>query len=96
MFFFGFVASFRPEVRRLLERYPALCPVCANPTLTVAEVDKVLRIFFLPVWRSKVHDLMVICQNCGFTIEKTKMDELEARRKFFERQGRKFLTRWRT
>lgn len=86
MVFFGFVASFRPEVRRLLQRYPAICPMCANPTLKVAEVDKVLRIFFLPVWRSKVHYLMVVCQNCGFMIEKSWMDELEARRKFFADQ----------
>eukprot|EP00850_Spirogloea_muscicola_P011400 SM000070S21366 [mRNA] locus=s70:649157:650136:- [translate_table: standard] len=47
---FFFLASVAPEVRAVLARSAAACPRCGAPADAV-ELQQVLRVFALPVWR---------------------------------------------
>lgn len=72
---FFFVGSFTHEAGRVLQRGAVACPVCRAPA-DIAEVDRVLRVFFLPVWRKREKWPEVVCRSCGFQMPLPQYERL--------------------
>ncbi|KAL2317810.1 hypothetical protein Fmac_031686 [Flemingia macrophylla] len=62
MFFF-FVGGLQNEVRQVLKSGVSGCTYCGN-RLDLVNYDKVLKLFFVPVWRSPAKDPLLYCSNC--------------------------------
>ncbi|KAJ1376411.1 Zinc-ribbon 15 [Sesbania bispinosa] len=64
MFFF-FVGGIEQQVRQVLKSGVGRCINCSSRT-DLVEYDKVLKLFFVPVWRWPGKDPLLFCQNCKF------------------------------
>eukprot|EP00252_Welwitschia_mirabilis_P015950 TRINITY_DN35368_c0_g1_i1.p1 TRINITY_DN35368_c0_g1~~TRINITY_DN35368_c0_g1_i1.p1 ORF type:complete len:109 (+),score=1.91 TRINITY_DN35368_c0_g1_i1:215-541(+) len=62
MFFF-FVGGLNQEVRSVLQRGVGRCFFCGSET-SLVEYDKVLKLFFVPVWRWPSKSPALYCDNC--------------------------------
>ncbi|XP_054789200.1 uncharacterized protein LOC129294752 isoform X1 [Prosopis cineraria] len=64
MFFF-FVGGLEQQVRQVLKSGMGRCVNCSSPA-DLVEYDKVLKLFFVPVWRWPGKDPLLYCNNCKF------------------------------
>ncbi|XP_057973731.1 uncharacterized protein LOC131161784 [Malania oleifera] len=63
MFFF-FVGGVEQQVRRVLKSGAGRCVMCQSPA-DLVEYEKVLKLFFVPVWRWPAKDPLMYCKNCS-------------------------------
>ncbi|XP_076929724.1 uncharacterized protein LOC143594257 [Bidens hawaiensis] len=63
MFFF-FLGGVTQEVRNVLKQEAGRCINCRSPA-DLVDTNKVLKLFFVPVWRWPVKDQLMHCNNCG-------------------------------
>ncbi|KAK7385176.1 hypothetical protein VNO78_30888 [Psophocarpus tetragonolobus] len=63
MFFF-FVGGLQQEVRQVLKSGVGRCTYCRN-TVDLVHSDKVLKLFFVPVWRWPAKDPLLYCAACN-------------------------------
>ncbi|KAK1435990.1 hypothetical protein QVD17_01764 [Tagetes erecta] len=63
MFFF-FIGGITHEVCQVLKREAGWCINCQSPTDLVNTI-KVLRLFFVPVWRWAAKEHFMHCNSCG-------------------------------
>lgn len=63
MFFF-FVGGLEQQVRQVLKSDAARCIACGSMA-DLVEYEKVLRAFFVPVWRWPGKDQLLHCNNCN-------------------------------
>mmetsp|Transcript_6618 Transcript_6618/g.14145 ORF Transcript_6618/g.14145 Transcript_6618/m.14145 type:complete len:130 (-) Transcript_6618:722-1111(-) len=70
MFFFvPFVASYRKAVDRVVRSSVRRCVRCKmDAAMDEVTVSSVLRLFFVPVWRSSAHEHVLMCRSCGYTL----------------------------
>ncbi|WJX10234.1 hypothetical protein P8452_00981 [Trifolium repens] len=64
MFFF-FAGGLEQQVRQVLKSGVGRCINC-NSRADLVEYDKVLKLFFVPVWRWPGKDNLLYCQDCKF------------------------------
>ncbi|KAI9097957.1 hypothetical protein K1719_025728 [Acacia pycnantha] len=64
MFFF-FVGGLEQQVRQVLKSGVGRCINCSTPA-DLVEYDKVLKLFFVPVWRWPGKEPLLYCNNCKF------------------------------
>ncbi|KAJ4747735.1 zinc-ribbon domain protein [Rhynchospora pubera] len=64
MFFF-FVGGVQPAVGRVLKEAAGRCLRCGGDA-DLVETQKVLKLFFVPVWRWQSKDSMYYCRDCSF------------------------------
>ena len=64
MFFF-FVGSLEQQAGRVLESGAGRCIRCGS-TADLVEPEKVLKLFFVPVWRWPAKDPAYYCRDCSF------------------------------
>ncbi|GAB4844173.1 hypothetical protein Ancab_037539 [Ancistrocladus abbreviatus] len=62
MFFFV-VGGLEQQVRQVLKRGVARCIICGSPA-DLVDYDKVLKLFFVPVWRWPGTEPVLYCDNC--------------------------------
>ena len=62
MFFF-FAGGVEQQVRQVLKSGAGRCIVCRSPA-DLVEYDKVLKLFFVPVWRWPGKEPSMYCNNC--------------------------------
>lgn len=63
MFFF-FVGGLQQEIRQVLKSGVGKCTFCANNRVDLVNYDKVLKLFFVPVWRWPAKDPLLYCGGC--------------------------------
>lgn len=63
MFFF-FVGGVEQQVRQVLKYGAGRCIACRSPA-DLVEYDKVLKLFFVPVWRWPGKEPVMFCKNCN-------------------------------
>ncbi|KAL4592938.1 hypothetical protein LXL04_005946 [Taraxacum kok-saghyz] len=63
MFFF-FAGGVTQEVRQVLKQEAGRCINCRSPA-DLVDTNKVLKLFFVPVWRWPGKDQLMHCNNCG-------------------------------
>ncbi|XP_071696776.1 uncharacterized protein [Rutidosis leptorrhynchoides] len=63
MFFF-FVGGVTQEVRQVLKQEASRCINCRSPA-DLVDTNKVLKLFFVPVYRWPSKDQFMHCNNCG-------------------------------
>ncbi|KAI5677179.1 hypothetical protein M9H77_08129 [Catharanthus roseus] len=63
MFFF-FVGGVNQQVSQLLKRGAGSCIACGSPA-DLVEYEKVLKLFFVPVWRWPGKEPAMYCDNCS-------------------------------
>ncbi|XP_076956349.1 uncharacterized protein LOC143631470 [Bidens hawaiensis] len=63
MFFF-FVGGVTQEVRNVLKQEAGRCINCRSPA-DLVDTNKVLKLFFVQVWRWPGKDQLMHCSNCG-------------------------------
>ncbi|KAF6152804.1 hypothetical protein GIB67_004633 [Kingdonia uniflora] len=63
MFFF-FVGGISPQVRQVLKPDAARCIRCGS-LADLVEEEKVLKLFFVPVWRWLGKEPVIYCNNCS-------------------------------
>ncbi|XP_062078394.1 uncharacterized protein LOC133782934 [Humulus lupulus] len=63
MFFF-FVGGVEQQVSQVLKYGAGRCISCASPA-DLVRYDKVLKLFFVPVWRWPGKDPLMHCNNCN-------------------------------
>ncbi|EFJ13311.1 hypothetical protein SELMODRAFT_100903 [Selaginella moellendorffii] len=76
MFFF-FLGGVSAEVRKVLERNAARCLRCGGPA-DLVDYDKVLKAFFVPVWRWPAKGPGISCNDCGLLVPADFMEESKA------------------
>ncbi|KAF7816852.1 uncharacterized protein G2W53_030821 [Senna tora] len=64
MFFF-FVGGLEQQVRQVLKSGVGRCINCSSPA-DLVEYDKVLKLFFVPVWRWPGKEPLLYCNSCKF------------------------------
>ncbi|KAI4307268.1 hypothetical protein L6164_030472 [Bauhinia variegata] len=64
MFFF-FAGGLEQQVRQVLKSSVGRCINCASPA-DLVEYEKVLKLFFVPVWRWPGKEPAMYCNNCKF------------------------------
>ncbi|CAI0393134.1 unnamed protein product [Linum tenue] len=64
MFFF-FAGGVNQQVRRVLKQGAGRCISCASPAVDLVEYDKVLKLFFVPVWRWPGKQPLMHCNDCN-------------------------------
>ncbi|KAJ3707681.1 hypothetical protein LUZ61_011386 [Rhynchospora tenuis] len=64
MFFF-FVGGVEPAVGTILKEAAGRCLRCGGAA-DLVETQKVLKLFFVPVWRWQSKDPMYYCRDCSF------------------------------
>ncbi|XP_027333553.1 uncharacterized protein LOC113848296 [Abrus precatorius] len=64
MFFF-FVGGLEQQVRQVLKSGAGRCIICGSRA-DLVDYDKVLKLFFVPVWRWPGKDPLLYCPNCKF------------------------------
>ncbi|WJX16661.1 hypothetical protein P8452_06661 [Trifolium repens] len=64
MFFF-FAGGLEQQVRQVVKSGVGRCINC-NSRADLVEYDKVLKLFFVPVWRCPGKDNRLYCQDCKF------------------------------
>ncbi|KAM5564241.1 hypothetical protein ABKV19_018716 [Rosa sericea] len=62
MFFF-FAGGLEQQVRQVLQSGAGRCIVCRSPA-DLVEYEKVLKLFFVPVWRWPGKEPLMHCNNC--------------------------------
>ncbi|KAL5558267.1 hypothetical protein UlMin_034478 [Ulmus minor] len=62
MFFF-FVGGVEQQVRQVLKSGAGRCIACGSPA-DLVDCEKVLKLFFVPVWRWPGKDSLMYCNNC--------------------------------
>ncbi|KAE9595906.1 hypothetical protein Lal_00030780 [Lupinus albus] len=62
MFFF-FAGGLEQQVRQVLKSRVGRCINCSS-TVDLVQYDKVLKLFFVPVWRWPGKDTLLYCDNC--------------------------------
>ncbi|KAK1555818.1 hypothetical protein Q3G72_031729 [Acer saccharum] len=63
MFFF-FVGGVNQQVRQVLKSGAGKCISCGS-SADLVEYDKVLKLFFVPVWKWPAKDPLMYCDNCN-------------------------------
>ncbi|KAK2967139.1 hypothetical protein RJ640_006108 [Escallonia rubra] len=63
MFFF-FVGGLEQQVRQVVKAGAGRCISCGSPA-DLVEYDKVLNLFFVPVWRRPGKERLMHCDSCG-------------------------------
>ncbi|GER40327.1 RING/FYVE/PHD zinc finger superfamily protein [Striga asiatica] len=63
MFFF-FVGGLQQQVSQVLKSGAGRCVACGSRA-DLVEYEKVLKLFFVPVWRWQGKDPMMLCQSCN-------------------------------
>ncbi|XP_043719107.1 uncharacterized protein LOC122667019 [Telopea speciosissima] len=63
MFFF-FVGGLEQQVRQVLKTGVGRCITCGSPA-DLVDYEKVLKIFFVPVWRWSGKEPLMHCRNCN-------------------------------
>ncbi|XP_050251203.1 uncharacterized protein LOC126698199 [Quercus robur] len=63
MFFF-FVGGVEQQVRQVLRSGAGRCIACKSPA-DLVEYEKVLKLFFVPVWRWPGKEPSMYCRNCN-------------------------------
>ncbi|KAG7980738.1 hypothetical protein I3843_05G199100 [Carya illinoinensis] len=63
MFFF-FVGGVEQQVRQVLTYGAGKCIACRSPA-NLVEYEKVLKLFFVPVWRWRGKEPLMHCNNCN-------------------------------
>ncbi|KAL5776881.1 hypothetical protein ACOSP7_009807 [Xanthoceras sorbifolium] len=63
MFFF-FVGGINQQVRQVLKSGAGRCISCGS-SADLVEYDKVLKLFFVPVWKWPAKDPLMYCNNCS-------------------------------
>ncbi|CAA0840827.1 Unknown protein [Striga hermonthica] len=61
---FFFVGGLQQQARQVLKSGAGRCVVCGS-LADLVEYDKVLKLFFVPVWRWPEKDPMMRCQSCN-------------------------------
>ncbi|CAL0315489.1 unnamed protein product [Lupinus luteus] len=64
MFFF-FAGGLEQQVRQVVKSGVGRCINCRS-TVDLVQYDKVLKLFFVPVWRWPGKDPVLYCDNCKF------------------------------
>ncbi|KAL6296809.1 hypothetical protein ACE6H2_004951 [Prunus campanulata] len=63
MFFF-FAGGVEQQVRQVLKSSAGRCIVCRSPA-DLVDYEKVLKVFFVPVWRWPGKEPVMHCNNCN-------------------------------
>ncbi|XP_052190945.1 uncharacterized protein LOC127800398 [Diospyros lotus] len=63
MFFF-FVGGLEQQVRQVLKSGAGRCINCGSPA-DLVDYEKVLKLFFVPVWRRPGKEPLMYCSNCN-------------------------------
>ena len=61
---FFFIAGVQPKTK-VLDPNPRLCPVCGLNRAKLKRIDHYLSVFFIPLFRIKKGEPMLVCDICG-------------------------------
>jgi hypothetical protein len=65
--FFFFIAGITPKVK-VLDEKPRRCPVCGLHEAYYKRVDHYLSVFFIPIFKVKTGEPVVMCERCERTV----------------------------
>jgi len=72
---FFFVGGVQPKTVTLDEN-PRLCPACGLAQAKIKRIDHYLTLFFIPLFRVKKGEPLLMCERCGFVAPPDRAEEI--------------------